>query len=120
MFQAITPTATRAAPIKETLPGPTAGSGPAAQVTVVAHNNPISGQFSPPPEIVPLSMDPRDHFWFKRPVDSSANSTSIYWYAYGSDGPQNEWRIHHGLDMPNPIGKEVRAAAPGRVIWAAD
>jgi murein DD-endopeptidase MepM/ murein hydrolase activator NlpD len=87
---------------------------------VVSNNNPREEQFSPPPEIVPLSLDPRDHFWFKRPVDSSANSTSIFWYVYGSDGPQGEWRVHHGIDMPNPIGKAVRAAGPGRVIWAAD
>ncbi len=120
VFRVITPTATRIAPITPTRPGPTAVSSPTGQVTVVANNNPFSGQFSPPPEIVPLSMDPRDHFWFKRPVDSSANSTSIYWYAYGSDGPQNTWRIHHGIDMPNPGGKEVRAAGPGHVVWAAD
>ncbi|MCC7448065.1 MAG: peptidoglycan DD-metalloendopeptidase family protein [Anaerolineae bacterium] len=120
VFRVITPTATRSGPVAPTRPGPTAVPSPTGQVTVVANNNPIAGQFSPPPEIVPLSMDPRDHFWFKRPVDSSANSTSIYWYAYGSDGPQNEWRIHHGLDMPNPLGKEVRAAGPGHVVWAAD
>ena len=65
-------------------------------------------------------MDPRDHFYFKRPVDSSANSSSLQYYPFGSDGPQNVWRIHHGIDMPNPIGKEVRVAGPGRVVWAAD
>ncbi len=120
VFQAVTATPTRALPMTPTRPGPTAVASPTSEIVVVANNRPSEGQFSPPPEIVPLSMDPRDHFWFERPVDSSANSTSIYWYTYGSDGPQNEWRIHHGLDMPNPIGKTVRAAGPGRVIWAAD
>src|SRR5579859_2765687 len=38
IFQMITPTATRAAPLKETLAGPTAGPGPDTQLTVVAHN----------------------------------------------------------------------------------
>jgi murein DD-endopeptidase MepM/ murein hydrolase activator NlpD len=120
VFQVITPTATRSLPVTATRPGPTAVASPTSQIEVVSNNRPGDGQFSPPPEIVPLSKDPRDHFYFERPVDSSANSTSIYWYTYGSDGPQNEWRIHHGLDMPNPIGKTIRAAGPGRVIWAAD
>jgi murein DD-endopeptidase MepM/ murein hydrolase activator NlpD len=93
---------------------------PIGQVTVVSNNRPAAGQFSPPPEQVPLSMDPHDHYWFKRPVDSSSNSTSIYWYPYGSDGPQNDWRVHHGLDMPNPVGQPVRAAGAGRVVWADD
>jgi murein DD-endopeptidase MepM/ murein hydrolase activator NlpD len=41
---------------------------------------------------------------------------------FGSDGPQQEapWRVHHGIDMPNPIGQTVRAAASGTVLWAAD
>jgi hypothetical protein len=28
--------------------------------------------------------------------------------------------VHHGIDMPNPIGQTVRAAGSGTVIWAAD
>jgi murein DD-endopeptidase MepM/ murein hydrolase activator NlpD len=120
LFKVITPTVTRFVPITPTLPGPTSAPSPTGQIRVVSNNNPRDDQFSPPPEIVPLSLDPRDHFWFKRPVDSSANSTSIFWYVYGSDGPQGTWRVHHGIDMPNPIGKAVRAAGPGRVVWAAD
>ncbi|MEP7286845.1 MAG: M23 family metallopeptidase [Chloroflexota bacterium] len=120
VFQGTTPTATRYIPITPTRPGPTSVPSPTGQVVVSAKNNPNLGQFSPPAEVAPLSMDPRDHFWFKRPVDSSANSVSLQYYPYGSDGPQNVWRVHHGIDMPNPIGKEVRAAGPGRVVWAAD
>ncbi len=120
LFMAASPTATRFMPITPTLPGVTAAPSPTGSFRVVANNNPEDGQFSPPPEIVPLSLDPRDHFWFTRPVDSSANSTSIFWYAYGSDGPQQAWRVHHGIDLPNPIGKAVHAAGPGRVVWAAD
>jgi murein DD-endopeptidase MepM/ murein hydrolase activator NlpD len=116
----IIPTQPRVIPITPTRPGPTAVPSPTGQLEIVANNNPFQGQFSPPPEQVPLSKNPHDHFWFSRPVDSSSNSTSIGWYPYGSDGPQNDWRIHHGLDMPNPIGQRVFAAGPGRVIWASD
>jgi murein DD-endopeptidase MepM/ murein hydrolase activator NlpD len=105
--------------------GPTRAAPTAAAVAsngpdVRTNNDPRRGEFSPPPEQVPLSMDPRDHFYFRRPVDASANSSEIFWYVYGSDGPQNEWRIHTGIDLPNPIGKDVHAAGPGRVIWASD
>src|SRR5258708_23224103 len=119
LFQVTTPTATRELPNAPTRPGPTSVPSPTGLVEVVSKNDPRQGQFSPPPEIVPLSADPRDHFWFKRPVDASANSTSLQYYAYGSDGPQNAWRIHHGIDLPNPIGKDIRSAPARHVICAA-
>jgi murein DD-endopeptidase MepM/ murein hydrolase activator NlpD len=81
-------------------------------------------QWQPPPLVPPLSRDPlgRDHYWFQRPVDSNATNYGLFYYPYGSDGPQQEtpWRIHHGIDMPNPVGETVRAAGSGEVIWAAD
>lgn len=118
---ASTPTPTRVAARRApTGIAPTAVAVEAIGPVVRANNDPRRGQFSPPPEQVPLSLDPRDHFWFTRPVDSSANSSQIFWYVYGSDGPTNEWRVHHGIDLPNPVGRDVYAAGPGRVIWAAD
>ncbi len=71
----------------------------------------------------PLSRDPlgRDHYWMQRPVDSNANNRGLFYYPYGSDGPEGEnYRIHAGIDMPNPIGETVRAAGSGTVVWAAD
>lgn len=76
--------------------------------------------WQPPPLQEPLSHDPRDHYWFARPVESNAINYGLFYYPYGSDGPENLWRVHHGLDMPNPVGESVRAAGPGTVIWAAD
>jgi murein DD-endopeptidase MepM/ murein hydrolase activator NlpD len=80
--------------------------------------------WQPPPLVPPLSRDPlgRDHYWFARPVDSNATNYALFSYSFGSDGPQQEvpWRVHHGIDMPNPIGQTVRAAGSGTVIWAAD
>ena len=79
-------------------------------------------QWQPPALIPPISRDPfgRDHYFFSRPVDSNANNEALLSYTFGTNGPQGEspWRIHTGIDMPNPIGQTVRAAGVGTVIWA--
>ncbi|MBE2266903.1 MAG: M23 family metallopeptidase [Anaerolinea sp.] len=76
--------------------------------------------WQPPPLIPPLSRDPlgRDHYYFLRPVDSNATNRGLFYYPYGSDGPENQWRIHAGIDMPNDIGQTVRAAGSGLVTWS--
>lgn len=78
--------------------------------------------WQPPPLLPPLSRDPlgRDHYWFIRPVDSNANNQGLYYYPYGSDGADDAYRVHAGIDMPNPIGETVRAAGSGVVVWARD
>lgn len=120
VFVAAAPSATRFLPVTATLPGSTAVPSPTSQIVVVKNNNPREGQWSLPPEQVPMSRDLRDHFYFRRPVDANANSTSLFYYPYGSNGPESAWRVHHGLDLPNPDGTAVRAAADGIVVWAAD
>lgn len=80
---------------------------------------PTAVRWQPPPLREPLSIDPRDHYWLARPVDSNAVNFGTFDYPYGSDGPFNTYRVHHGLDMVNPIGENVRAAGPGIVLWAA-
>jgi len=104
------------------LAGGTGGQGTVeAAVTAQIVTRPPS-QWRPPPLIPPISRDPlgRDHYWFARPVDSNATNFALFSYPFGSDGPpqDNPWRIHHGIDMPNPIGQTVRAAGSGTVIWA--
>ncbi|PJF25134.1 MAG: hypothetical protein CUN53_14325, partial [Phototrophicales bacterium] len=105
----------------QALPATAAPLATAQPVTQQYVTQPPSA-WKPPPLIPPLSRDPlgRDHFWFIRPVDSSANNAGLFYYPYGSDGPENLWRIHAGIDMPNPIGETVRAAGAGIVVWAAD
>ena len=80
--------------------------------------------WQPPPLIPPISRDPlgRDHYWLARPIDSNANNIGLGYYSYGSDGPEfdNPYRIHHGIDIPNPVGEAVRAAGSGTVVWTAD
>jgi murein DD-endopeptidase MepM/ murein hydrolase activator NlpD len=112
------------AAVTATLPAPTAA--------FVATDLPVTPRvvtqppavWQPPPLIPPLSRDPlgRDHYWLQRPVDSNATNFGLFYYPYGSDGPEREapWRIHSGIDMPNPVGETVRAGGEGTVIWAAD
>ncbi len=77
-------------------------------------------EWNPPPLIPPISRDPRDHYWFARPVDSNGRNYDLSDYPYGSDGPLQDspYRVHHGIDMPNPIGQTVRAAGSGTIIWS--
>jgi murein DD-endopeptidase MepM/ murein hydrolase activator NlpD len=92
-----------------------------AQVTAVSVTRPPS-VWQPPPLIPPISRDPlgRDHYWFVRPVDSSATNFALFSYPFGSRGPLKDdpYRVHHGIDMPNPVGQTVRAAGSGLVLWA--
>ncbi|MBZ0297964.1 MAG: peptidoglycan DD-metalloendopeptidase family protein [Anaerolineae bacterium] len=117
-------TATPFSPSTPTLPPPTAAVvSTGAPVTAQAvTRQPVAWQ--PPPLVAPLSRDAlgRDHYWFQRPVDSDATNYGLFYYPFGSDGPneENVWRIHHGIDMPNPVGQTVRAAGSGTVIWAGD
>ncbi len=75
----------------------------------------------PPPYEVPLSLHPDDHYWLIRPLPSGTRNYDLEYYPYGSDVllPQYApYRIHHGLDFPNPSGTPILAASSGMVVWA--
>ncbi|MBI5957630.1 MAG: peptidoglycan DD-metalloendopeptidase family protein [Chloroflexi bacterium] len=92
---------------------------PSPTGVVVEEPSEVTG-FSPPPEQVPLSPQINDHFWLIRPVDASANSASLFYYAFGSDGANDDFRVHHGIDIPNPTGEKIYAGGSGTVVYAGD
>lgn len=105
-----------------TPPPPTPTQGEAGiQVTVEDITlEPVN--WLPPPLIPPFSRDPlgRDHYWLLRPVQANVRGTVLSFYSYGSDGIEDNWRVHHGIDLGDKIGETVVAAGSGRVTWAAD
>jgi murein DD-endopeptidase MepM/ murein hydrolase activator NlpD len=108
--------------VTATRPAPTAALLATDSVVTAQVVTRPPADWNPPPLIPPISRDPlgRDHYWFSRPVDSNATNFALFSYSFGSDGPQQEnpWRVHHGIDMPNPIGQTVRAAGSGTVVWS--
>ena len=77
--------------------------------------------YRPPPIAVPLSRHPDDHYWLMRPIPSGSRNYELEWYPFGNDVMVSEfypYRIHHGVDFPNPPGTPVLAAGSGTVIHA--
>lgn len=70
---------------------------------------------------VPLSIHPDDHYWLIRPLPSNSRNYDLEWYPYGNDVLVPElypYRVHRGMDFPNPPGTPILAASSGTVIHA--
>ncbi len=82
-----------------------------------------SSDWRPPAMPVPLSRDPlgRDHYLFARPIDSNATDYGLFYYPYGTGELPlgGVSRVHHGIDLSNPIGTPVRASGPGTVLFSS-
>jgi murein DD-endopeptidase MepM/ murein hydrolase activator NlpD len=79
-------------------------------------------QWRPPPLPVPLSLHPDDHYWLIRPLPSNSRNYDLEWYPYGNDVLLPEiypYRVHRGLDFPNPEGTPILAASSGTVVHAS-
>lgn len=81
----------------------------------------VPDEWRPPPVPVPYSLHPDDHYWLMRPIPSGNRNYDLEWYPFGNDVLVPElfpYRIHHGLDFPNPSGTPILAASSGTVIHA--
>jgi murein DD-endopeptidase MepM/ murein hydrolase activator NlpD len=97
----------------------TASATATATVVLLPSFTPTPGgpTWTPPP------ADPAsqiaDHYYLSRPVADGLANWVARTYPYGSTSG-GRLQVHHGVDIVNPTGTEVLAAAAGTVIYAGD
>lgn len=66
----------------------------------------------------PVLVQP--HFWLGLPLPGETLTAANLYYPYGWDGGDGRLLLHNGLDVGQPLGTPVLAAADGRVVTAGD
>ena len=75
---------------------------------------------TPTPSATPTSPPPEDHYWLGRPIGPDGSNQISRYYPYGTRGGEEEYLIHHAVDIINPTGTTVIAVAPGVVAYSGD
>jgi murein DD-endopeptidase MepM/ murein hydrolase activator NlpD len=63
---------------------------------------------------------PAPFFSYRRPFSTRHAIEASRYYPYGTTGLGDEYLLHHGIDIGNPMGAEVLAVADGLVEYAGD
>jgi murein DD-endopeptidase MepM/ murein hydrolase activator NlpD len=118
----ITPTPTNTLTPTQTLtPTITPTSVPIASATPTDPSN--DPNYTPPPTWTPPPADPAtqldDHYHFRRPIADGGVNYVARTYPYGGTAGGG-LQVHHGVDMENPRGTPIIAAADGVVVYAGD
>ncbi len=122
----ITPTPTETPIPTNTLP-PTLTATPTLTNTPVVLASPVSGALeanaTAGPTWTPPPADPAvqiaDHYHFYRPISQDGANWVARTYPYGSTSG-GQLQVHLGVDMENPRGTPILAAADGVVFYAGD
>jgi murein DD-endopeptidase MepM/ murein hydrolase activator NlpD len=112
-----TPTLT---PTDTLTPTPTLSPSPIASATPTDPAN--SPNSTPAPTWTPPSDNQGkllDHYHFQRPIGPDAVNYVARTYPYGGTA-EGALQVHHGVDMENPSGTPILAAADGVVVYAGN
>lgn len=104
---------------------PDAQTGATPYPTNTPRSTQVTLQTSTPAPVADAPFDqtgePQDHYWLARPFprdpSGSLRDYASRNYPYGSTGG-GQFQTHHGIDIQNPLGTAVLAAASGWVIYA--
>jgi murein DD-endopeptidase MepM/ murein hydrolase activator NlpD len=101
-------------------PAPTAYGGGAnviANPTSLGNADPLAPTWTPPPPDPARQI--ADHYWLSRPASDDVANWAARTYPYGGTAG-GRYQVHHGIDIVNPRGTRILAAADGTVIYAGD